>query len=112
MVRQALQTRSGSRRSPEQRERDAGAVLLLSTPPAVETDIRILKDGLIRATCTARAIGPRRVFVQVDPLFFPVNSHLEIEFLAGGERGTRRYRLPATVIYRSISGVELKLESN
>lgn len=76
---------------------------------AAYTTIRIHKDGLMRGTCEAIAIAPSRIFIEADPLSYPVDSRLDIEFVAENNRGSAGYRVPATVCRRSLRGVELKL---
>ena len=79
----------------------------LSANEPAETEIRIHRDGLLIAKCRAIGLAPSRLFVAIDPLHYPVNSHLEIEFVNTG-RGAASARLPATVISRSIKGIKLK----
>ena len=77
-----------------------------------ETDIRIYQDGLLMARCSARSIAPARLFASIDPLPYPVNTRLEIEFISGENRASGMPRLPVTVIQRSISGIELRISSS
>ena len=77
----------------------------------VETDIRIYQDGLLIARCSTRSIAPARLFARIDPLPYPVNTCLEIEFISGENRESGMPRLPVTVIQRSISGIELRISS-
>lgn len=76
----------------------------------VHSAIRIHKDGLMRGTYKAIAIAPSRIFVDVDPLSYPIDSRLEIEFIAENSQGAAGYRLPATVSRRSLNGIELRLQ--
>ena len=76
-----------------------------------ETDIRVYQDGLLMARCSARSIAPARLFARIDPLPYPLNTRLEIEFISGKNRATGMPRLPVTVIHRSISGIELRISS-
>lgn len=75
----------------------------------VGTDIRIYQGGLLIARCRARGIAPARLFARTDPLPYPVNTQLEIEFVSDGNRVTSISRLPATVMHRSTSGIELRV---
>jgi len=77
-------------------------------PAGVE--IRIHRDGLLVAKGHAIGIAPSRLFVAVDPLHYPVNTRLEIEFINGTGRTAESARLYATVASRSIDGIELKLD--
>ena len=72
--------------------------------------IRIHKDGLLIAKCLATGVAPSRLFVTIDPLHYPINSRLEIEFINSGSPFSAMTRLPATVISRTINGIELKLD--
>ena len=73
------------------------------------TDIQIYRDGLLIALCRTQSIAPLRLFVRTDPLPYPVNTQLEIEFVSGDNRVTGISRLPATVIHRTTSGIELRI---
>jgi hypothetical protein len=73
------------------------------------TDVRIYRDGLLMARCRTQSSASPRLFVRTDPLPYPVNTRLEIEFVSGDNRVTGISRLPATVIHRSTSGIELKI---
>lgn len=74
-----------------------------------EAEIRIHKDGLLVAKCHATGTAPSTLFVAIDPLHYPVNSRLEIEFVNSTDLTSKSGRLPATVTSRSIKGIELKL---
>lgn len=76
----------------------------------VETDIRIHRDGLLVAKCHATGMAPSRLFAAVDPLHYPVNSRLEIEFVNSKDHTSKTARMPATVVSRSVKGVVLKLD--
>ena len=73
------------------------------------TDIQIYRDGLLIARCRTQSIASLRLFVRTDPLPYPVNTLVEIEFVSGDNRVTGISRLPATVIHRSTSGIELRI---
>lgn len=73
------------------------------------TDIQIYRDGLLIARCRTQSIAPPRLFVRTDPLPYPVNTQMEIEFVSGDNRVTGISRLPVTVIRRSTSGIELRI---
>jgi hypothetical protein len=75
-----------------------------------EAEIRIHRDGLLLAKCRATGIAPSRLFVAIDPLNYPVNSRLEIEFVNSTGSTARAVRLSATVTSRSARGIELKLD--
>lgn len=77
-------------------------------PP--ETEIRIHRDGLLIAKCPATGLAPSRLFAAVDPLHYPVNSRLEIEFVNTRDHTPRSARMPATVTSRSVKGIVLKLD--
>ena len=94
-----------------------GAPLNHATPngrlPAsgqAETEIRIHREGLLIAKCYATGIGPSRLFIAIDPLHYPLNSRLEIEFVNSTAATARSVRLPATVTNRSARGIELRLD--
>lgn len=74
------------------------------------TEIRIHKDGLLIAKCFATGIAPSRLFIAIDPLHYPVNSQLEIEFVNAAGETAKSVRLPATVTSRSARGFELRLD--
>ena len=76
-----------------------------------KAEIRIHKDGLLIAKCHATGTAPSRLFVAIDPLHYPVNSRLEIEFVNHTDQTCKPGRLPATVTSRSIKGIELKLDT-
>ena len=82
----------------------------LSANGQTETEIRIHRDGLLIAKCFATGIAPSRLFIAIDPLYYPVNSRLEIEFVNGGGATAKSVRLPATVTSRSARGIELRLD--
>jgi hypothetical protein len=82
----------------------------LSTSGRTGTEIRIHRDGLLIAKCYATGIAPSRLFIAIDPLHYPVNSRLEIEFVNGSEATAKSVRLPATVMCRSARGIELRLD--
>lgn len=73
------------------------------------TRIRIYKDNLLIATCQATGLGPGRLFVSIDPLHYPVDSRLSLEFVNTTHKGARTL-LSATVTARSMDGIELKLD--
>jgi len=75
----------------------------------VESDIRIYQDGLLLARCSTSGIAPARLFARIDPLPYPVNTRLEIEFVSGENGASGMHRLPVTVMHRSISGIELRI---
>ena len=75
-----------------------------------ETDIRIHRDGLLIAKCHATGMAPSRLFVAIDPLHYPVNSRLEIEFVNSKDHSSKTARMPATVTSRSVKGIVLKLD--
>ena len=76
-----------------------------------KAEIRIHKDGLLIAKCHATGTAPSRLYVAIDPLHYPVNSRLEIEFVNHTDQTSKPGRLPATVTSRSIKGIELKLDT-
>jgi len=76
----------------------------------VEAEIRIHRDGLLIARCHATGMGPSRLFVAVDPLHYPVNSRLEVEFVNGKDHTSKTARMPATVTSRSVKGIVLRLD--
>ncbi len=82
---------------------------MLSANGQAGTEIRIYRDGLLIAKCQATGIAPSRLFIAIDPLRYPVDSRLEIEFVNGIGASTKSVRLPATVTSRSTRGIELKL---
>ena len=82
----------------------------LSSSGRTGTEIRIHRDGLLIAKCFATGIAPSRLFIAIDPLHYPVNTRLEIEFVNGSEATARSVRLPATVMSRSARGIELRLD--
>jgi hypothetical protein len=84
----------------------ATSSLNLPAGRAAGTDIRIYKDGLLLAKCHAVGIAPSRLLVSIDPLHYPVNSSLDIEFV---DKTTGSPRLPATIVSRSAQGIELML---
>ena len=73
------------------------------------TRIRIYKDNLLIAKCEASGLGPGRLFVSIDPLHYPVNSRLSLEFVNTSNRDARTL-LSATVTARCMDGIELKLD--
>lgn len=73
-------------------------------------EIRIHRDGLLIAKCFATGIAPSRLFIAIDPLYYPVNSRLEIEFVNHNGAIAKSVRLPATVMNRSAKGIELRLD--
>ena len=75
-----------------------------------ETEIRIHRDGLLIAKSRATGIAPSRLFIAIDPLHYPVNSRLEIEFVNSTGTTAKSARLPATVTSRSARGIELRLD--
>ena len=75
-----------------------------------EAEIRIHRDGLLIAKCHAVGMGPSRLFADIDPLHYPVNSRLEIEFVNSKNHASKTARMPATVTSRSVKGVVLKLD--
>jgi hypothetical protein len=82
----------------------------LSANGQTGTEIRIHRDGLLIAKCYATGIAPSRLFIAIDPLHYPVNSRLEIEFVNGAGATAKSVRLPATVMSRSARGIELRLD--
>lgn len=72
--------------------------------------VRIHKDGLMRGSYNATGIAPSRIFIRTDPLSYPLDSRLEVEFVAENNQRSIGYRLPALVNRRSLEGVELKLQ--
>ena len=82
----------------------------LSTNGPAGTEIRIHRDGLLIAKCFATGIAPSRLFIAIDPLHYPVNSRLEIEFVNGTGATAKSVRLPAKVMSRSARGIELRLD--
>ena len=82
----------------------------LSTSGRTGTEIRIHRDGLLIAKCFATGIAPSRLFIAIDPLHYPVNSQLEIEFVNANGETAKSVRLPATVTSRSARGFELRLD--
>ena len=82
-------------------------------PPAnhaAAAEVRIHRDGLLIARCFATGVAPSMLFIAIDPLHYPVNSLLEIEFVNGTGSPAKSVRLPATVISRSAKGIELRLD--
>ena len=75
-----------------------------------EKEIRIHRDGLLIAKCYATGLAPSRLFVAIDPLHYPVNSRLEIEFVNSTGATAKSVHLPATVTNRSAKGIELRLD--
>jgi len=75
-----------------------------------EVDIRIYKDGLLIAKCQANGIGAGKLFVAIDPLHYPVNSRLALTFVNPSSHSADSACLTATVIARSLKGIELKLD--
>ncbi|MEN8204553.1 MAG: hypothetical protein ABFS24_00960 [Pseudomonadota bacterium] len=75
-----------------------------------EAEIRIHRDGLLLAKCHATGMAPSRLFVAIDPLHYPVNSRLEIEFINRTDQTAGSARMPATVTSRSVKGIVLKLD--
>lgn len=73
------------------------------------TRIRIHKDNLLIAKCLATGLGPGRLFVSIDPLHYPVDSRLSLEFVKTTHKGARTL-LNATVTARSVDGIELRLD--
>ncbi len=71
-------------------------------------DIRIYLDGLLMACCKAQSIAPARFFARINPLLFPVNTRIEIEFVSG--ESSNGIRLAASVIERDSNGVKLSLD--
>lgn len=81
---------------------------LSGKPPEVE--VRIHKDGLLIARCHASGIAPGRLFVEIDPLNYPLNSHLTLAFVNPADRSTNSAGLAGTVISRTTRGIELRLD--
>ena len=108
----ALDTRSRAYVSPGSglRKKAADHDPFIFCGASIGTEVRIHKDGLLRARCRARGFAPSRLFVWVDPLSFPLNTRLEIDFPADEGRATEACRLSAIVTRRSTRGIELKLE--
>ena len=65
---------------------------------------------MLIAKCFATGIAPSRLLIAIDPLHYPVNSLLEIEFVNGTGSPAKSVRLPATVMGRSAKGIELRLD--
>jgi hypothetical protein len=82
----------------------------LSSNGQTGAEIRIHRDGLLIAKCFATGIAPSRLFIAIDPLHYPVNSRLEIEFVNSTGTTAKSVRLPATVTSRSSRGMELRLD--
>jgi hypothetical protein len=97
---------SGLRRKPAEHDP------FIFSRAATGAEIRLHKDGLLRARCRARGLAPSRLFVWVDPLSFPLNTRLEIEFPGDEGRERAACRLSAIVTRRSSRGIELRLEPN
>ncbi len=76
---------------------------------SASTRIRIYKDNLLIAKCQANGLGPGRLFVSVDPLHYPVDSRLSLEFVSTAHNCARTL-LGATVTARSAGGIELRLD--
>jgi len=75
-----------------------------------EVEVRIHKDGLLIARCHASGIAPGRLFVEIDPLNYPLNSHLTLAFVNPADRSTNSAGLAGTVISRTTRGIELRLD--
>lgn len=112
MAPHAVDSRSPSYISPGSgsRNKTADHEPLIFFRAAVGTEIRLHKDGLLRARCRARGFAPSRLFVWVDPLSFPLNTRLEVEFPADEGRNRAGCRLVAVVTRRWSWGIELRLE--
>jgi hypothetical protein len=99
-------TRPGS---PTKVNRVSGAAARANDSPAT-CRVRIHRDGLLVARCTATGLAPGRLFVSIDPLHYPVNSHLDLEFERDAASRSTGARQGATVTARNIHGIELTLE--
>lgn len=83
------------------------------TPAArgpAEAEVRIHRDGLLVAKGHAVGIAPSRLFIAVDPLHYPINTRLEIEFITSTNQSTGPVRVSATVLRRSTMGIECRLD--
>jgi hypothetical protein len=87
---------------------EATPVLSASGPARVQ--IRIHREGLLIAKCHAIGLAPSRLLVEIDPLHYPVDSRLEIEFVNFADAHAKPVRLSATVASRSIEGIVLKID--
>jgi len=77
---------------------------------AAEAEVRIHRDGLLFAKGHAAGIAPSRLFIAVDPLHYPLNTRLEIEFVHSPGQSTGPVRVSATVLRRSVMGIECRLD--
>jgi len=77
---------------------------------AAEAEVRIHRDGLLFAKGHAAGIAPSRLFIAVDPLHYPLNTRLEIEFVNSPGQSTGPVRVSATVLRRSVMGIECRLD--
>jgi hypothetical protein len=75
-----------------------------------KVQIRIHREGLLIAKCHAIGLAPSRLLVTIDPLHYPVDSRLEIEFVNNVDSHAKPVRLSATVASRSIEGIVLKVD--
>jgi len=83
------------------------------TPAArgpAEAEVRIHRDGLLVAKGHAVGIAPSRLFIAVDPLHYPINTRLDIEFVDSPCQSTGHVRVSATVLSRSGMGIECRLD--
>ena len=87
-----------------------GATPVLSANGPARAQIRIHREGLLIAKCHAIGLAPSRLFVEIDPLHYPVDSRLEIEFVNLADAHAKPVRLSATVASRSIEGIVLKID--
>ena len=75
-----------------------------------EAEVRIHRDGLLVARGHAVGIAPSRLFIAVDPLHYPINTRLDIEFVDSPGQSTGHVRVSATVLSRSGMGIECRLD--
>jgi hypothetical protein len=75
-----------------------------------EAEVRIYRDGLLVAKGYAAGIAPSRLFITVDPLHYPINTRLDVEFVNDPGKASGSIRVFATVLCRSVKGIEVRLD--
>jgi len=76
---------------------------------AQSINVWLYKNESLAALARTQDLTASGMFIKTDVLLFPKNSYLEIVF--DNKEETKRYRVSAKVVHRSLQGIGVSLEN-
>jgi len=76
---------------------------------AQNINVWLYKNESLIALATTQDLSSSGMFIKTNVLLFPKNSRVDIVF--DNKEETKRYRVPARVVHRSLQGIGITLEN-